>query len=134
MNSENKFTIIGRLTKDPILRETEKGTKVTNICVACEREYKGKDGNKIVDVLDFNHCYISLSFTITAPGPFNVILSGTNINCFQGTDGSISSNIIGGTLPYSFLWNNSQTTQNISSLSQGNYSRRYVRIYLLLPI
>lgn len=49
MNSENKFTIIGRLTKDPILRETERGTKVTNICVACEREYKGKDGNKIVD-------------------------------------------------------------------------------------
>ena len=47
MNSENKFTIIGRLTKDPILRETERGTKVTNICVACEREYKGKDGNNI---------------------------------------------------------------------------------------
>ena len=71
MNSENKFTIIGRLTKDPILRETEKGTKVTNICVACEREYKGKDGNKIVDFLDFtlwdknaeNICNITYIFT-----------------------------------------------------------------------
>lgn len=53
MNSENKFNVIGRLTKDPVLRETEKGTKVTNVCIACEREYKSKEGNKIVDYLDF---------------------------------------------------------------------------------
>ena len=37
MNSENKFTVIGRLTKDPILRETKDGTKVTNVCVACDK-------------------------------------------------------------------------------------------------
>lgn len=53
MNSENKFTVIGRLTKDPILRETKDGTKVTNVCVACERDYKTKEGEKIVDFLDF---------------------------------------------------------------------------------
>ena len=53
MNSENKFTVIGRLTKDPILRETKDGTKVTNVCVACERDYKTKEGEKIVDFVDF---------------------------------------------------------------------------------
>lgn len=87
MNSENKFTIIGRLTKDPILRETEKGTKVTNICVACEREYKGKDGNKIVDFLDFtlwdknaeNICNISKQGSL-------IYLEGYNITKNFGTE------------------------------------------------
>lgn len=46
MNSENKFTVIGRLTKEPILRETKDGTKVTNVCVACERDYKTKEGKR----------------------------------------------------------------------------------------
>lgn len=87
MNSENKFTIIGRLTKDPMLRETEKGTKVTNICVACEREYKGKDGNKIVDFLDFtlwdknaeNICNISKQGSL-------IYLEGYNITKNFGTE------------------------------------------------
>lgn len=53
MNSENKFTVIGRLTKDPVLGETKEGVKVTNVSVACERDYKTKDGEKIVDFLEF---------------------------------------------------------------------------------
>ena len=57
MNSENKFTVIGRLTKDPILRETKDGTKVTNVCVACERDYKTKEGEKIVDFLEIRFFY-----------------------------------------------------------------------------
>lgn len=49
----NKFCIIGRLTKDPEVKELESGNKVANITVAVDRDYKDKDGNKIVDFLNF---------------------------------------------------------------------------------
>ena len=117
MNSENKFTIIGRLTKDPILRETEKGTKVTNICVACEREYKGKDGNKIVDFLDFtlwdknaeNICNISKQGSL-------IYLEGYNITKNFGTE--IYS------LAQSIFWSNRVVQKlKIRNLSFPNFNR-----------
>ncbi len=53
MNSINKICVMGRLTKDPELRELEDGTKVTNITLALDRDYKSKEGNKITDFLNF---------------------------------------------------------------------------------
>jgi uncharacterized repeat protein (TIGR01451 family) len=46
--------------------------------------------------------------------------TGTNATCLQN-NGSILSFISGGTLPYTFLWSNSATTQNISGLPGGAY-------------
>src|SRR5574344_1240708 len=54
MNSMNKITVVGRLTKDPELKELENGTKVSNVTVAVDRDYKGKDGKKITDFLPFS--------------------------------------------------------------------------------
>ena len=44
------------------------------------------------------------------------------MNCFGEASGSISSNILGGTPPYSYDWSNSSSTPNISLLVAGNYS------------
>lgn len=52
MNSINKFCIMGRLTDDPVLRELENGTKVTNVTIAMDRDYKDKEGNKITDFIN----------------------------------------------------------------------------------
>lgn len=50
----NKFCVVGRLTKDPELKELENGNKVSNITVAIDRDYKDKEGNKITDFLHYS--------------------------------------------------------------------------------
>lgn len=48
----NKIVIMGRLTHDPELRRTQSGTAVTSFSVACDRDYKGQDGEKETDFID----------------------------------------------------------------------------------
>jgi gliding motility-associated-like protein len=48
----------------------------------------------------------------------------TNVDCFGDCDGSISINTLGGTIPYSFLWDdpNNQTTTLANNLCDGTYT------------
>ena len=54
MNSINKFCIMGRLVRDPELKELENGNKVANITIAADRNYKDKEGNNITDFLNYS--------------------------------------------------------------------------------
>lgn len=40
----NNFTLVGRLTADPVLKDLEGGKKVANIVVAVNRPFKNQDG------------------------------------------------------------------------------------------
>lgn len=53
MNSMNEFNVVGRLVRDPEIKELENGNKVCNITLAVDRDYKDKDNNKITDFIDF---------------------------------------------------------------------------------
>jgi len=46
----------------------------------------------------------------------------TNVSCNGGTDGSIEITAYGGTPPYSFLWSNAATTEDLTGLAAGVYS------------
>ena len=46
----------------------------------------------------------------------------SNVSCSNGSDGSINLSVSGGTPPYSYLWNNGATTQNLYNISSGYYS------------
>ncbi|MBQ9023802.1 MAG: single-stranded DNA-binding protein [Bacilli bacterium] len=48
----NQVVIVGRLVKDPELRETESGKKVTHITLAVPRSYKNIDGEYDTDFVD----------------------------------------------------------------------------------
>ncbi len=48
----NQIVIVGRLVKDPELRETETGKKVTNITLAVPRSYKNTSGEYETDFID----------------------------------------------------------------------------------
>lgn len=54
MSSINKFCVMGRLVRDPEIKETENGNKVANITLAIDREYKDKEGKKITDFLNYS--------------------------------------------------------------------------------
>jgi single-strand DNA-binding protein len=55
MASFNKVFLIGNLTKDPELRYTPAGSAVTNLRMAINRKYKGKDGADKEDV-----CFVTV--------------------------------------------------------------------------
>ena len=49
----NKIVIMGRLTRDPELRNTQSGLSVTSFTLAVDRDYKSKDtGEKETDFID----------------------------------------------------------------------------------
>ena len=47
----NQTVIVGRLTKDPELNQTESGKKVTNITLAVPRSYKNTSGEYDTDFI-----------------------------------------------------------------------------------
>lgn len=49
----NVLSITGNLTKDIELKKTTNGTSVVSSTVAVQRAYKGQDGAKAVDFIDF---------------------------------------------------------------------------------
>lgn len=48
----NQIVIVGRLVRNPELRETENGKKVSNITVAVPRSYKNIKGEYETDYID----------------------------------------------------------------------------------
>ena len=52
---------------------------------------------------------------------FESVTAIPSVSC-SGEDGSINLSFSGGTAPYSFLWSNSETSQNIVGLEPGTYS------------
>lgn len=50
----NQFIVMGRLTKDPELKELENGKKVCNITIAVDENYKDKEGKKVTEFLHYS--------------------------------------------------------------------------------
>jgi hypothetical protein len=59
---------------------------------------------------------------IQEPQPISASATGQGVNCNGNNTGSAAAAGCGGSLPYTYLWSNSNTTANISGLSQGTYS------------
>ena len=49
----NHIVTMGRIVRDPELRHTQSGVAVTSFTIACDRDYKSKDGlEKETDFID----------------------------------------------------------------------------------
>jgi hypothetical protein len=49
-------------------------------------------------------------------------ISGNNISCYGNSDGTAILTVTGGTGPYTYIWSNGATSQNLSNLPGGVYT------------
>ncbi|MBW8050232.1 MAG: T9SS type A sorting domain-containing protein [Cytophagales bacterium] len=80
-------------------------------------------GNYTCQITDFNGCIINLSATVTNAAGSLILNSSivTDEICGNG-QGAVDISVSGGTTPYTYLWSNGATTEDISGLSAGNYT------------
>ncbi len=79
-------------------------------------------GSYTVTVTDANNCTAILSKTINQPTAITLSTTSVNQSCPGANDGTITLSVSGGTAGYTYLWNNSAITQNLSGLTAGTYS------------
>ncbi|MBI5541426.1 MAG: gliding motility-associated C-terminal domain-containing protein, partial [Bacteroidia bacterium] len=75
-----------------------------------------------VTVSDANNCTVVDSVTIIAPPAISAnITIVDSIACHSDCNGSILANVIGGTPPYTYTWNNTLTNDTLYDLCAGIY-------------
>ncbi|MFN5887231.1 MAG: hypothetical protein ACK438_04615, partial [Flavobacteriales bacterium] len=76
-----------------------------------------------VTVTDFNGCSGQLSATVSQPASGLTISNvNTNIDCNGATTGAIDITVNGGTGPFTYLWTNGSTIEDLTAVASGNYS------------
>ncbi len=82
-------------------------------------------GSYTLSITDANGCTFTIPQPITIPGPdapLSMSSFQTNAElCFGAANGSLFIHIIGGSLPYQYLWNTGATTPFLPSISSGHY-------------
>lgn len=79
-------------------------------------------GTYTVTITDGTPCIITRTFLIIEPQKLSISANLRNaMDCNKANSGAISLLITGGTPPYSYKWSTGANTQNLDSISAGNY-------------
>jgi len=77
-------------------------------------------GTYNLQITDASGCTLTDAIVITEPAQLvATIISSEDVSCFGVCDGTANTSITGGTVPYTYLWNNGITTANNSTLCVG---------------
>ena len=77
------------------------------------------------EIIDIYGCPTVFSDTVVITEPYELVIdsiSQDSISCFNYNDGSLQIFVVGGTQPYSYLWDNNDNTIISDTLNSGNYS------------
>jgi len=76
-----------------------------------------------VHVIDnVSGCTVFAVFNITQPELLTASATVEDVSCKNNSTGDVYLSVSGGTKPYSYLWSNGALTQNINSVTAGDYS------------
>ena len=79
-------------------------------------------GTYNLTVTDSKGCSAIAAVNVTQPAVIAFAPTSANVTCFGLKNGTINSNVSGGTPPYSYLWNDGASIQNRTGLAPGSYS------------
>jgi len=77
----------------------------------------------ILTVTDANDCNAAANISLTEPQQMNIgLLATTNILCNGASTGAIDVSVNEGVAPYTYLWSNGETTEDINNIPAGSYT------------
>jgi len=79
-------------------------------------------GTYMVTVTDGNTCSATASVTINEPASLSVGMVVTDASCSGTATGSIDLSVAGGFPGFTYLWNNNDTTEDLTDAVAGTYS------------
>lgn len=80
-------------------------------------------GMYTVTVTDAVGCVAIGNTTVNQPTPIFIAINPTNVSCNGGSDGSVTTNVSGGTPGYTYQWSPSGgTTSTLTGLPSGTYT------------
>lgn len=80
-------------------------------------------GNYTITLRDSKGCTEYLPVTITQPAQVSVILDSiTNVSCAGTGTGGIYITTTGGTAPYTYVWTNGSTNEDLTNVNAGTYN------------
>lgn len=81
-------------------------------------------GTYTVTVNDANGCSYQTTVTISEPSLLtaSAVATPTRVNCFGDKNASVDLTVGGGVAPYTFLWSNGSTTEDLTGVGAGTYS------------
>ena len=78
--------------------------------------------NYNIIVTDANSCTATNSVILSEPLPLSISSDYSHSVCLNSNTGYIDISVSGGTLPYNYNWSNSETTEDVENLFEGDYS------------